>query len=161
MTLPIAADDVVQSFNTWSSDWLWGLPLMVGTTIVHIIGMGFISRQILKKFPDRIEKSKHHQAVFVLAMSLMTWFAITLHGAEAAMWALAFRLLGAVPNAQLAMLYSLNAVTSYGHESINLAGHWRLMGALEALNGWLLFGLTTAFMFGTIEKLWSKRATWQ
>jgi hypothetical protein len=29
------------------------------------------------------------------------------------------------------------------------------MGALEALNGWLLFGLTTAFLFAMIEKVWS------
>jgi hypothetical protein len=28
------------------------------------------------------------------------------------------------------------------------------MGALEALNGMLLFGLTTAFLFAMIEKLW-------
>jgi hypothetical protein len=26
------------------------------------------------------------------------------------------------------------------------------MGAMEALNGWLLFGLTTAFLFGIMEK---------
>ena len=28
------------------------------------------------------------------------------------------------------------------------------MGAIEALNGWLLFGLTTAFLFGMINKVW-------
>ena len=155
MTFPIGTEALIQGFDTWSTDWLWGLPLMVGTTVVHVVGMGFICRKILGDFPQRIDRSKHPQTVFALAMTLLTWFAITLHGAEAAMWALAFRLLGAVPSANLAMLYSLNAVTSYGHESINLAGHWRLMGALEALNGWLLFGLTTAFMFGTVEKLWS------
>jgi hypothetical protein len=32
--------------------------------------------------------------------------------------------------------------------------HWQLLGALEALNGWLLFGLTTAFLFGIVKKLW-------
>jgi len=53
------------------------------------------------------------------------------------------------------MLYSLNAITSYGHTNIDLAQHWQLMGALEALNGWLLFGLTTAFLFGMLEKVWS------
>jgi hypothetical protein len=31
------------------------------------------------------------------------------------------------------------------------------MGALEALNGWLLFGLTTAFLFAIIEKAWLLR----
>ena len=48
---------------------------------------------------------------------------------------------------------SLNAMTSYGHENLALAGHWKLMGAMEALNGWLLLGLTTAFLFGMIKKV--------
>jgi hypothetical protein len=38
-----------------------------------------------------------------------------------------------------------------------LEDHWHLMGAMEALNGWLLFGLTTAFLFAVIEKVWSIR----
>ena len=29
-----------------------------------------------------------------------------------------------------------------------------LMGALEALNGSMLFGLTTAFLFAAIQKVW-------
>ena len=53
------------------------------------------------------------------------------------------------------MLYSLNAITSYGHTNLSLENYWHLMGALEALNGWLLFGLSTAFLFGVIEKVWS------
>ena len=53
------------------------------------------------------------------------------------------------------MLYSLNAITSYGHESLALDDRWQLMGAMEALNGWLLFGLTTAFLFGMYERIWA------
>ena len=52
------------------------------------------------------------------------------------------------------MLYSLNAFTSFGHTDLTLAPHWRLMGALEALNGMLLFGLTTAFLYGHIRQVW-------
>lgn len=52
------------------------------------------------------------------------------------------------------MLYSLNALTSYGHTNLSLEDHWHLMGALEALNGWLLFGLSTAFLFAVIQKVW-------
>jgi hypothetical protein len=29
-----------------------------------------------------------------------------------------------------------------------------MMGALEALNGMLLFGLTTAFLFAMIQEVW-------
>jgi hypothetical protein len=43
------------------------------------------------------------------------------------------------------MLYSLGAITSYGHANVFLEPHWQMMGALEALNGMLPFGLTTTF----------------
>ena len=52
------------------------------------------------------------------------------------------------------MLYSLSAMTSYGHANLYLESHWQLMGALEALNGWILFGLTAAFMFTIIQRVW-------
>jgi hypothetical protein len=45
-------------------------------------------------------------------------------------------------------------MTSYGHTNLSLEGHWQFMGALEALNGWLLFGLTTAFLVAVIHKAW-------
>ena len=49
------------------------------------------------------------------------------------------------------MLYSLNAMTSYGHEPIQLKAEWQMMGALESLNGMLLLGFTTAFLFSMIQ----------
>ena len=42
----------------------------------------------------------------------------------------------------------------YGHESVLPEQHWQMMGALEALNGMLLFGLTTAFLFAMIQEVW-------
>jgi hypothetical protein len=45
------------------------------------------------------------------------------------------------------MLYSMGAMTTYGHQSLFLEDRWRLLGTIEALNGWLLFGLSTAFLF--------------
>lgn len=53
------------------------------------------------------------------------------------------------------MLYSLNAITSFGHTDLQLEKRWELLGALESLNGWLLFGLSTAFLFAVIAKIGS------
>jgi len=72
------------------------------------------------------------------------------------MWAFAYKMLGAMPTGTNAMLYSLNAMTSYGHTDIELQSQWQLMGSLEALDGWILFGLTTAFMFNVIQTIWSQ-----
>ena len=80
--------------------------------------------------------------------------ATVLHGVEGIAWAVAYRLLGALPDNKSAMLYSLSAMTTYGHATISLEDRWQLMGALEALNGMLLFGLTTAFLFAMIQRVW-------
>ena len=81
--------------------------------------------------------------------------ATLLHGFESSVWAVAYRLLGALPDNRTAVLYSLSAMTSYGHENFELARDWQLMGSLEALNGWILFGLTAAFLFTVMQKAWS------
>jgi hypothetical protein len=70
-------------------------------------------------------------------------------------FSVAYRFLGALPDYRSAMLYSLNAMTSYGHTDLRLDEHWRLMGAMEALNGWLLFGLSTAFLFAVVARVFS------
>ena len=47
-----------------------------------------------------------------------------------------------------------SAITAYGHAAIFLDPHWQMMGALETLNGVILFGLTTAFLFALIQRIW-------
>ncbi len=59
-----------------------------------------------------------------------------------------------ISDSKSAVLYSLSAMTSYGHANLYLEPRWQLMGALEALNGWILFGLTTAFLFTVVQKAW-------
>jgi hypothetical protein len=137
----------------WGPDWLWGLPLIVGTVLIHVFGLGSI-RHATTRFNKRSVDRRHPTLAFVMVMGATTLLASCLHAIEAAIWAMAYRLLGALADNKSAMLYSLDAITSYGHTALMLEPHWHLMGALEALNGWLLFGLTTAFMFGMLENVW-------
>ncbi len=150
---PAALTFVVENPAGWSADWAWGFPLIVLTVLIHVLGLGLVRQRALS-FSDRKKASRHPIAIFVTVMGSVTLLATTLHGLETAIWAVAYRILGALPDNRTAMLYSLNAITSYGHTNLDLAAHWQLMGALEALNGWLLFGLTTAFLFGVLEKVW-------
>ena len=91
---------------------------------------------------------------FVIVIGATSLVATILHGTETAIWASAYRFLGALPDKRSAMLDSLSAMTAYGHANLFLEPHWQLMGALEALNGVLLFGLTTAFLFAMIQRVW-------
>jgi hypothetical protein len=138
----------------WSADWAWGLPLIVLTVVIHVMGLGLIGQKAVG-VSKRIFERRLPTVAFVVVVGTTTLLATCLHAFEASIWAAAYRLLGALPDERSAVLYSLSAITSYGHANLQLADRWQLMGALEALNGWLLFGLTTAFLFGIIEKVWA------
>lgn len=137
---------------TWTGDWLWALPLIVFILLLHVAGLAGINARMVKSLEDR--ETGNFTFGFVVVMGTSALLATLLHGLEAIIWALAYWGLGALPSYAESMLYSLNAITSYGHESLVLANHWRLMGALEALNGLLLFGLTTAFLYGHLQRVW-------
>lgn len=137
----------------WGADWVWGVPLIVSTVVIHVLCLGFINQRIVRT-SDGVLQHLRRDTAFVVVMGVTTMLATVLHGTEAAMWAFAYRMLGALPDSRAAMLYSLSAITSYGHTPLELKSGWQLLGALEALNGWLLFGLTTAFLFSMIDKVW-------
>lgn len=137
----------VETVGPWSADWAWGLPLVVLTVMFHVFGLSFIKRRTNRLMPY----IGRHQALSVGAVTL----SITLlHGFEVFLWAGAFRLLGALPDKAAATLYSLSPLTSFGHAAIQLEKQWQFMGAIESLNGWILFGLSAAYLFGLVERIW-------
>ena len=142
--------------TVWDGNWAWSLPLILITVIFHVIGLVFINERVI-----RAKRFLAARRSFLVGLSIIlgaaTLVAIILHAIEAAIWAGVYLALGALPDSKSAVLYSLSAMTTYGHEHFDLANHWQLMGALEALNGMILFGLTTAFLYGMIRELLAVR----
>ena len=89
--------------------------------------------------------------LFAFAMGVSVLLVTVLLAAEATLWAAVYVAVGAAPDAPHAMLYSLEALTTFGHSDIYLTAQWRFLGALEALNGVILIGLTTAFIFALLR----------
>jgi hypothetical protein len=138
---------------TWGADWAWGLPLIVLTVLFHVSGLLVIDQRVVHGRGRHFIERRHPKVAFVVVLAATTLLATGLHALEGASWAGAYLFLGALPDFRSCVLYSANAMTSYGHANLSLAAHWQFMGAMEALNGWLLFGLTTAFLFSVLEKL--------
>jgi hypothetical protein len=147
----------VDDATVWDGNWAWSLPLILVTVVFHVIGLVFINQKVIraKRF---LRKGRGFLAVFSMILGAATLVAILLHAIEAAIWASVYKTLGALPDGKSAALYSLSAMTTYGHEHFDLANHWQLMGALEALNGMILFGLTTAFLYGMIRELLAQQS---
>jgi len=152
MRIADAVSSLASGYFSWRADWAWGVPLIVLTMLIHVLGLVLINERFVR-LSSRVLRWSQPTAVFVVVMGCTTLLVSFLHGIELAIWAATYRLLGAFSDTRSAVLYSLNAITSYGHTSLTLEARWELMGALEALNGWLLFGLTTAFLFAMIDKV--------
>jgi len=136
----------------WGADWVCGLLLTLLTVVFHAYNLGIIDRKVSAKMTGtgRIRRLAFGPT-FVVGATVLS--VTILHGIEGWFWAEAYRFLGALPDTKSAMLYSLNAMTSYGHTNLRLEPQWEMLGALEALNGWILFGLTTAFLYTVIRKI--------
>jgi hypothetical protein len=103
-------------YEVWTADWAWGIPMVLLTVTLHVLGLGVISQRVIE-LCGPAEVRRHPIAAFALVMGTTTTLATFLHGIEAGLWALAYLMIGALPNFKTAMLYSLGAMTTYGHET--------------------------------------------
>ena len=45
-------------------------------------------------------------------------------------------------------------MTTRGALGLVLPEHWRMLGALESVGGLLIFGISTAYIFGVMQVYW-------
>jgi hypothetical protein len=76
------------------------------------------------------------------------------HLIEIMIWALAYRLTGELKDIEEAIYFSAITFATIGYGDVTLSGKWRIASALEGVNGILLFGWTTAFLFKVSAGLW-------
>nr|WP_294521822.1 hypothetical protein [uncultured Rhodopila sp.] len=140
----------------WGASWIAGLLLITLTTAFHAFGVVMIFRGIMHRVRSgklRVQQRRHPLPHAVLLIAVVGLLLTVLHGIEAAMWTAAYMLVGAIGSERDAMLYSLDSFTTRGASDILLAPEWRLMGALEAADGMLLFGISTAFVFAIFQRI--------
>ena len=135
-------------------NWTWGLSLIALTIAIHVTGVTFLV-SVLHSFRVRLESRSlslpHVIAIVVAAFTAMGLLLAVLHGIEAAFWAAAYLWLGALDSPGAAILYSIDSMATRGASGLMLQPHWQMMGALEAADGMLLFGISTAFIFTVMQ----------
>jgi hypothetical protein len=87
--------------------------------------------------------------IFVLAIS----FAFVAHLIEIALWAALFVLCGEFKSFALAFYHSAVNYTTLGYGNLIMTPSWRLLGPLEAADGALMFGVSTAMIFAVAQRL--------
>jgi hypothetical protein len=138
-------------------NWIWGLSLIALTIAIHATGVVMLALLDLRLRARLEERHPGPGSVILIVTGLVAAAGLALavlHGVEAAIWAAAFLRLGAFESPLDAMLYSVDSMTTRGASGLTLEGHWRLLGALEAVDGMLLFGISTAYIFALMQRYW-------
>src|SRR5262249_37267388 len=87
--------------------------------------------------------------IVALTMSI----ALVAHLVEIGLWAVSFVACGEFANLGTAYYHSAVNYTTLGYGAIIMTQSWRLLGSLEAADGMLMFGVSTAIVFAIIQRL--------
>ena len=125
--------------------------MMAVMTLVHGLGLVAISKA-LRLRRDRLKR--HHFNVRAVAlMCAIALSLLALHTAEIMIFATFYSVVGAIVTFEEALYYSASAYATLGFTADFFPEEWRLVGAFEALIGFLMIGWSTAFIVSNVGEL--------
>jgi voltage-gated potassium channel Kch len=88
-----------------------------------------------------------------------SFFLLLLHFLQASIWALIYFILPGITEFETfekAIYFSLVTFTTLGYGEITIGSSNRILAGFEAINGILLIGWSTAFMFWVVQSIWNR-----
>ncbi len=121
-----------------------GTAVIALTVLMHTVGLIGVTRlmQAVRKW-FRLHR---HEAGRTVAMIVTVLALFVVHSVEVWTWALTYRGLGASPDIESAVYFSLTTFATLGYGDLVLAQDWRLLSALEGISGLILIGWSTAYL---------------
>jgi hypothetical protein len=98
---------------------------------------------------------KPWRSIFLQFSTLMTVLMIG-NIVQVAFWALLYRSIGAFEDFETAVYFSGVTFTSLGYGDVVLSGRMRLLAPLQAANGLMMFGVTTALFIAAVQHATAK-----
>lgn len=139
---------------------LVGALLTIATVGIHAAGTTWWIQQ-LHKFGQRKVSQPNARPNRWLTPRILCSTAtvlLLLHILEVTVWAAVYLALPDLPelnDAEQAVYFSTVTFTSLGYGDIVIDGPWRLLSAIQAMTGLLIFGWSTALLFAVVQRLWN------
>jgi hypothetical protein len=135
--------------------WFYGLSLIAVTVLIHVLGL----RLMIAGLQRWLSKIKKPESALGRVMVVASLVVAILHHVEVALWAGLYLRLGIFDERNTAVYFSFITMTTTGYGDITLSGEPRLLAAFQAMNGMLLFGLSTAFLFAVLQETFRNRGS--
>jgi voltage-gated potassium channel Kch len=131
---------------------LIGSLMIALTVVIHILGIIFLIRLLTSWVPRLRPAQSYLGMVEILVVTVLAMF--FLHTLEIWSWAALYLWVGEFVDWQRALYFSTVTFSTLGYGDITLQDKWQLVSSFEAVNGIILFGVSTAFIFAVIQKLY-------
>jgi hypothetical protein len=130
---------------------LFGVGVLVGSVLCYALATALLVQVVV-----RLDRTGYMGTVLwknIAVMMVVTLIMAAAHLTQIALWAGAFVACGEIATFDKAFYLSAQDYTALGYGDIALSERWRLLGPLEAINGIMLFGLSTATVFAVMSRL--------
>ena len=128
--------------------------MVVLTVAIHGVGLYALSR--LLRLEEREEKQEHIHPLSVRGIGATIFVILclfALHGIEIWLYAFLYLAIGAVDGLREAIYFSTITYGAIGYSDAAMAERWRLVSAIEGINGIILIGWSTAFFVTLIARM--------
>lgn len=134
---------------------LIGIVVVAITVVIHAVGTTRWIRFVSHRFAGHDGQWKKSALLPLLTSTAIAL--LTLHIVEIMLWAVVYELF--LPAVELqsfeeTVYFSVVTYTTLGYGDITLGPDWRLLSGIEALNGILLVGWTSALLFAVVQRSW-------
>jgi hypothetical protein len=133
------------------------VPLAVGAALVAItLAIHSLAVLATVQLFRREKKAGRAGSNFLIDVTIVfraNGFAFIAHVVEIGLWAVLFMMCGEFRYFGTALYHSAVNYSTLGYGDIIMSQSWRMLGPIEAANGCLLFGVSTAMIFAVIQGL--------
>ena len=128
--------------------------MVMATVTIHAFGLYALSR--LLRVEERGEREQHVHPLSGRGIVNTLTVAIGLfvvHGLEIWLYAFVYLAIGAVEGLRESVYFSTITYGAIGYSDAAMAPGWRLVSAIEGINGIILIGWSTAFFVTLIARM--------
>jgi hypothetical protein len=128
--------------------------LVLATVALHGLGLLLLAQMVHRIEPPSQESRFSPVSVrgALLAMLIVLGLFVT-HGLEIWLYATVFHGIGAIPDLREAVYFSTSSYAAIGYGDDIIAEKWKLLGAIEGVNGVILLGWSVAFFVTAMTRL--------
>ena len=134
---------------------LLGVALVAIMVLIHAAGTSWWLNHLGRRF-DALDKLGRSAGSFRILMATVVILTV-LHIVQIIVWALAYMLLlpaDVFGTFEEATYFSFVTYTTLGYGDVTLTNVWRILSGIQALNGILLIGWSTALLFAIVSRVW-------